>query len=237
VNITDPHFGFSTDTVLLIENDQTLRAALSRVLSGLGFEVRSATCAADARIKAADNSIDLVVLDAGPTDLDCSSSLRVIRSRTNVPIIVATSHRDKELISGLLNAGADDYMIKPFSGYQIAARIRDNLRRSSRLKPTSVARIGDLAIDRAARSVKLAGREIKVNRQEFDLLAYLAERPGVVVSRRALCENVWPDPDLTKSSTIDVYVSWLRRKLGETASNPRYLHTVRGVGLKLIVPT
>ena len=125
--------------------------------------------------------------------------------------------------------------MKPFSGEHLAARIAALLRRAGRAAPAPVISVGGLSIDLARREALLDGRRLELSRREFDLLAYLAARPGVVVSRRELLTEVWHQ-SYGDDQTIDVHVSWLRRKLGETAARPRYLHTVRGVGVMLDPP-
>jgi DNA-binding response OmpR family regulator len=137
-----------------------------------------------------------------------------------------------------LDAGADDYVIKPFSAEQLDARIRAVLRRSSAPEGASAQLVvGELVVDQRTRTAVLGGAELDLRPREFDLLAYLAARPGEVVSKRTLLADVWQSPYGGADKTVDVHLSWLRRKLGETAAEPRLLHTVRGVGVKLVEPT
>jgi DNA-binding response OmpR family regulator len=155
-----------------------------------------------------------------------------------MPVMMLTA-RDgvSDRIKGL-DAGADDYMVKPFTGPHLDARVTSVLRRTglaSRSEPTTI-QVGRLSIDLGQRLAQLDDVPIALTRKEFDLLAYLAARPGRVVSRRELLEEVWRQPSVGEDQTIDVHLYWLRRKLGETAANPRYLHTVRGVGLRLVAP-
>lgn len=184
-----------------------------------------------------DNSPDVVVLDLGLPDLDGSDVLRMIRGVSDVPVIIATARDDDDEIVRLLDAGADEYVVKPYSGPQLEARVRALLRRSAVAGPEHSLRVGDIALDIRARIAHLAGEQISLNRKEFDLLAFLATKPGEVVSRQELYAEVWRQPYGGADKTIDVHLSWLRRKLGETAAEPRYLHTVRGVGVKLVDPT
>ncbi len=136
----------------------------------------------------------------------------------------------------VLDAGADDYVIKPYSAQHLDARIRAVLRRlRSDDRPDSV-RVGDLEVDPEARIARLDGRDLDLTKKEFDVLAYLADRPGVVVSKRELLAEVWRQPYGGADKTVDVHVSWLRKKLGESAAEPRLIHTVRGVGVKLVSP-
>jgi DNA-binding response OmpR family regulator len=138
----------------------------------------------------------------------------------------------------VLDAGADDYVIKPFGAGQIDARIRAVLRRAAQGEPQGGGQleVGGLRLDPHAHEATLDGAPLDLSRREFDLLHYLALHAGQVVTRRDLLTNVWRLPYGGADKTVDVHVSWLRRKLGETAQQPRYLHTVRGVGIKLSAP-
>jgi DNA-binding response OmpR family regulator len=161
-----------------------------------------------------------------------------MRAISAAPVIVATARDDESEIIRLLNDGADDYVVKPFSGEHLAARVTALLRRAmpANASPacTSIA-VGGLRIELARREALLDGRLLELTRREFDLLAYLAARPGAVVARKELLTAVWQQA-CGDDQTIDVHVSWLRRKLGETAARPRYLYTVRGVGVMLDEP-
>jgi DNA-binding response OmpR family regulator len=157
---------------------------------------------------------------------------------SEVPVIVATARRSEADIISLLGAGADDYVTKPFSSGHILARIAAVLRRTrTAADPTpSVITVGELVISPRQRQVSLNGEPLQLTRREFDVLTYLAERVGQVVSRRELLTEVWNQSRIGEEQTIDVHISWLRRKLGETAAQPRYLHTVRGVGVMMVEP-
>jgi len=198
--------------------------------------VRSVGTALEALREVAQVGCDVVILDLGLPDLDGSEALKMIRGLTDVPVIISTARDDESEIVRLLNAGADDYLVKPFSGDHLSARMAAVLRRSGTSPGTGqLLQVGGLHIDLQRREVTLDGADLDLTRREFDLLAFLAARPGVVVARRELLAEVWRQPYGT-DQTIDVHLSWLRRKLGETASQPRYLHTVRGVGVRLDVP-
>ena len=139
----------------------------------------------------------------------------------------------------LLRAGADDYMVKPFTGAHLDARIATVLRRvgrASRAAQPAVHEVGELRVDVGERSATLGDQPLALTRKEFDLLAYLAARPGTVVSKRELLAEVWRLPYGGSDKTVDVHLSWLRRKLGETGAEPRLLQTVRGVGVRLAEP-
>jgi DNA-binding response OmpR family regulator len=221
--------------VLLIEDDAQIAESLGKFLSGTGNEVENVGDGA-AGLAAVQRLLpDVVVLDLGLPDIDGLDVLKMIRSVGRVPVIVATARDSEEVIVRALDLGADDYVVKPFSGEQLGARIRALLRRGGERAPDSV-RVGELTVDRAAREAALAGEPLRLRRKEFDLLALLASRLGEVVPREEIAREVWGDPFAASSSTIDVHVSALRRALGETAAEPRYLVAVRGVGVKLVEP-
>jgi DNA-binding response OmpR family regulator len=222
--------------VLIVEDDPYVRSAMVADLTERAHAVRTAGTALDG-IREVNHPPEVIILDLGLPDLDGGQTLKMIRAITATPIIIATARDEEPEIIRLLNAGADDYVVKPFSGEHLAARITALLRRSGS-GPQSAAvviTVAGLGIDLARREVLLDGRRLELSRREFDLLAYLAARPGEVISRRELLTEVWRQ-SYGDDQTIDVHVSWLRRKLGETAARPRYLHTVRGVGVMLDPP-
>ena len=162
----------------------------------------------------------------------------MLRGVSDAPVIIATARDDEAEIVRLLRAGADDYMVKPFSSAHLGARVATVLRRSGRANRAEpvVIEAGPLRVLPGERQAFLDGVALPLTRKEFDLLAYLAARPGRVVSRRELLEEVWRQPSIGDDQTIDVHLYWLRRKLGESAAEPRFLHTVRGVGIRFVVP-
>jgi DNA-binding response OmpR family regulator len=222
-------------TVLVVEDDAFVRAALVRHLSDAGHAVRSVGAGLDALREVTQVGCDLVVLDLGLPDLDGAEALRMLRGITEVPVVVATARDDEAGIVRLLNSGADDYLVKPFSPEHLNARITAVLRRSGNTGAAPLLRVGGLVVDPRRREAALEGKPLDLTRREFDLLAFLAARPGTVVERRELLAAVWQQA-YGGDQTIDVHLSWLRRKLGETAAKPRYLHTVRGVGVKIEAP-
>jgi len=226
--------------ILLVEDDDDIRTGLSRALTSLGDQVAAVASGADAIGRLVEFSPDAVILDLGLPDLDGADVLAMMRSVSSVPVLVATARDDEREIIRLLNAGADDYIIKPYSAAQVQARIRAVLRRGGVPEVEAESRtiqLGELSIDPRGREVTLAGQVLTLTRKEFDLLHYLASRPGEVVSKRDLLADVWHLPWGGGDRTVDVHVSWLRRKLGETAADPKYLHSVRGVGVKIVQPT
>ncbi|MFE0625920.1 response regulator transcription factor [Streptomyces sp. NPDC058864] len=222
-------------SVLVVEDDQFVRSALIRHLTEAAHTVRSVGTALEALREVAQVGFDVVILDLGLPDLDGAEALKMLRGITDVPVIIATARDDESEIVRLLNAGADDYLVKPFSVEHLSARMAAVLRRSRTHEADRVLRVGGLQIDVLRRQAVLDGTPLDLTRREFDLLSFLAARPGVVVARRELLSEVWQQ-SYGDDQTIDVHLSWLRRKLGETAARPRYLHTLRGVGVKLEPP-
>jgi len=225
--------------LLLVEDDAAIRGALIRALTELGHAVASSPGAMAALRQVLEAPPDLVLLDLGLPDLEGSEALRMIRAVSAVPVVVITARDDETEIIRVLDAGADDYVIKPFGGGQIEARIRAVLRRADQTDATRAGplEVGGLRLDSGAYVATLDGTALDLSRREFDLLHYLAMHAGRVVARRDLLTHVWRMPYGGADKTVDVHISWLRRKLGETAQQPRYLHTVRGVGVKLTAPS
>lgn len=225
--------------ILLVEDDDDIRNALSQALTAQGVTVAAVARGSDALGRLTEFAPDAVILDLGLPDLEGADVLAMIRSLSDVPVLIATARDDDTQVVRLLDAGADDYIIKPYSAAQILARVRAVLRRqgSGPEAPATDVRIADMVIDPHGREVHLAGELLTLTRKEFDLLLYLAQRPGQVVSKDHLLADVWNLPYGGGDRTVDVHVSWLRRKLGETAAQPRFLHSVRGVGVKLVDPS
>jgi DNA-binding response OmpR family regulator len=221
--------------VLIVEDDPLLRSAMVADLVQRAHAVRTAATALDGIREVSQHPPEVIVLDLGLPDLDGGSALKMMRTVTETPVIIATARDDEAEIIRLLNAGADDYLVKPFSGEHLAARIAALLRRAGPAAAATVISAAGLRLDLARREAVLDGAALGLSRREFDLLAYLAARPGVVVPRQELLTEVWHQ-SYGDDQTIDVHVSWLRRKLGETAARPRYLRTVRGVGVMLDPP-
>jgi len=223
-------------SVLLIEDDQRIRQALATRLAERGHDVESTATAMAGVQRAVSGDVDIVVLDLGLPDVDGADALQMIRSVSEVPVIVATARDDQDEIVRIFDAGADDYVIKPYSTDHLEARIRALLRRSAPAAESSLITIGDLCIDPDAHEAKLNDEPLGLTAKEFELLAYLAERPGKMIGKRELLAAVWRQPYGGADKTVDVHLSWLRKKLGETAAEPRYIHTQRSVGVKLVDP-
>ena len=226
-------------SVLVIEDDLRIRESVARGLVGSGHVVRTEASGAAALAAAVEWRPDVVVLDLGLPDIDGADVLRMLRGVSAVPVIVATARDDEAEIVRVLDGGADDYVVKPYSAAHLEARIRAVLRRAETAGAEADAGevvVGTLVVAPGRREATIDGRKLDLTRLEFDLLAHLARRSPEVVTRRELLAEVWQQPYGGADKTVDVHLSWLRRKLGETGSEPRYLHTVRGVGVRLIAP-
>jgi DNA-binding response OmpR family regulator len=223
--------------VLIIEDDDRIRPLLMRSLDQLGYAVDSAVTGMQGLQRAVETRPDLVILDLGLPDVDGTQVLSMLRAVSQVPVIVASARDDDPSLVGCLDAGADDYVVKPYTTAQLEARIRAVLRRTANGRtPRQNLVVGGLELEVSARKVTLDGRTLELSPREFDLLRHLAERAGEVVTKKELLSEVWQQAWGGSDKTVDVHLSWLRRKLGETASEPRYLHTVRGVGVRLAAP-
>ena len=224
--------------VLLVEDEASIAEPFAKALEREGFNPVVAATAAAARELFAKRRPNIVLLDLTLPDGDGRELCREWRRESQVPIIMLTARgTETDRVVGL-ELGADDYVVKPFSAAEVAARIRAVLRRAAPDRAAQHERvtIGELAIDPATRSATLRGAELGLTRKEFDLLARLARNPGTVVSRENLMADVWDENWFGSTKTLDVHIGFLRRKLGDDAAAPRYLRTVRGVGFQLSAP-
>jgi two-component system, OmpR family, response regulator RegX3 len=227
--------------VLFVEDERGIAEPFSKALSREGFEPVVARTAARALELADDGDWAIVLLDLSLPDGDGRDVCRAIRRASAVPILMLTARgTEADRIVGL-ELGADDYVVKPFSGAEVIARIRAILRRTGRAPaedgpPAAPVRVGELEVDVGARRVRLDGAELGLARKEFDLLAELVRHAGRVVTREDLMARVWDENWFGSTKTLDVHVRWLRQKLGDDPVTPRYLHTVRGVGFRFTAP-
>ena len=227
--------------VLFIEDESSIYEPFSKALAREGFEPVVARTAKRALELAEDGDWAIVLLDLTLPDGDGRDVCRALRRSSSVPILMLTARgTEADRIVGL-ELGADDYVVKPFSGAEVIARIRAILRRSTTPPapdepPPGPIDIGPLEVDVAARRVRLEGQELQLSRKEFDLLAELVRHAGRVVTREQLMDRVWDENWFGSTKTLDVHVRWLRQKLGDDPTDPRYLHTVRGVGFRFTDP-
>ncbi|MHB8234459.1 MAG: response regulator transcription factor [Solirubrobacteraceae bacterium] len=223
--------------LLLVEDEASIATPFAQALAREGFEPVVASTLGEARAFLAEHEPDLVLLDLRLPDGDGREFARELRASSATPIIMLTA-RGSEIDRVLgLELGADDYVVKPFATAEVIARIRAVLRRSApRKDPAQRLTVGDLAIDVPARRSWIAGRELSLTRKEFDLLVRLARNAGQVVTREDLMSDVWDENWFGSTKTLDVHITALRRKLGEDATAPRHVQTVRGVGFRLVAP-
>lgn len=221
--------------ILVVDDDQAVRDSLARSLQYNGYEVSTATDGLDALAKLASENVDAVVMDVMMPRLDGLETTKMIRENGNdVPILILTA-RDAvgDRVDGL-DAGADDYMVKPFSLDELLARIRALTRRTKpeHEEPSEILHFGDLELDTATRGVSRGGRRISLTRTEFALLQVFMEHPNHVLERGWLLNEVWGFDFPTTANSLEVYIGYLRRKT-EQEGEPRLIHTVRGVGYVL----
>jgi two-component system, OmpR family, response regulator MprA len=217
--------------VLIVEDDRGIADVVSVGLAQEGFDVRVATTGPRALEALRDEPPDLVVLDLGLPGLSGHEVLAHVRRLGSLPVVILSARSElSDRVAGL-EAGADDYLVKPFRFEELLARIRAVLRRSAPDGADATTVVGDLVLDRDARQVTRAGRPVELTTREFDLLELLISNAGKVLTREVLFDRVWNYDFLGESSVIETHVSNLRRKL--EAHGPRLVHTVRGVGYVL----
>ena len=225
-------------TILIVEDEESITTPLAEALERDGFHAEIAHTVADALGRGRSLRPDLVLLDIGLPDGSGLDVCRELRVGSTVPIIILSARGEEtDRIVGL-ELGADDYVVKPFSAREVIARIRAVLRRANAPAATNEGPLqaGAVRLDLARRSVTLGGELLELSRKEFDLLALLMREAGSVVQRERLIDEVWDVNWFGSTKTLDVHVSALRKKLGDDSAEPRYLHTVRGVGFRFSGP-
>lgn len=218
--------------VLLAEDDDAIAAPLARALSREGYGCEVVTTGTEALEMARSGRFELLVLDLGLPEMDGLEVCRRIRAvRPQLAVLMLTARTDEvDFVVGL-DAGADDYVGKPFRLAELLARVRALLRRKH--IADVVIEAGDIHLDARGRRVLVAGEDATLANREFDLLRYLMERGGEVVSREEILTEVWGTPDLLSSKTLDMHISWLRRKIGDDRpGRKKRIVTVRGVGFR-----
>jgi len=223
------------DRVLVVEDDPHVRDAVERALRFEGYEVHTAVDGNDGLLKVDSLTPQAIVLDVLMPGTDGLAVCRILRKRgNNTPILMLTArHEVSDRVAGL-DAGADDYLVKPFALDELFARVRALLRRSSVTESNSGATftVGDLVLDPTRRQAWRRSRELDLTKTEFDLLELLMFNAGVVVPRDVIYERIWGYDFETSSKSLDVYIGYLRRKT-EADGEPRLIHTVRGVGYSI----
>ena len=215
--------------VMVVDDDQDLAEMLSIVLTGAGMKVDLVNRGDQVMDLFNSHTPDLVLLDVMLPGIDGIEVCKIIRESSMVPIVMLTAKGDTQDVVLGLEAGADDYMVKPFKPQELVARINTRLRRSTKVGSLSIF---DLVIDQLEHKVLKDGKEIALTRLEFDLLATLAKEPGRVFTREALLSEVWGYQHAADTRLVNVHVQRLRSKIESDADNPEYVLTVRGVGYK-----
>ena len=214
--------------VLVVEDDEEIADVLRRSLRQEGHEVRTAADGEEALASAHDFAPDMVVLDLGLPKLDGVEVCRRLREESDVPILILTARADTDDRVRGLDAGADDYLVKPFERAELLARLRALMRRRPPRGSASL-RVSDLTLNPDTRDVSRGDRQLDLTAREFELLEFLLRNQKLVISRERLLEEVWGYDPTSMTNTIDVFISNLRRKL-EEGGETRILHTKRGAG-------
>ncbi len=219
--------------ILLVEDDAAISGPLVRVLGREGYCVVLVETGREA-LEEMGQGMDMVILDLGLPDMEGLDVARQARSRGfGFPILILTARSEEvDMVVGL-DAGADDYITKPFRLAELLARVRALLRRADRIDvPSDILRAQDISVNVAARRAFRGGEELQLTAKEFELLQILMRHAGTAVSRDELMAEVWGTSADDSTKKLDMHISWLRRKLGDTVGKPRYIATVRGLGFR-----
>ena len=222
--------------VLVVDDEPQILRALQLKLRGAGYTVDTAATASEARIKASMRPPEAIILDVLLPDGRGTDVCRELRSWSQVPILVLSAVGEEQEKIAALDAGADDYVTKPFSGDELLARLRAALRRT-RATSQPVVEVGDLRIDLERRDVTVGGRDVSLTPIEYDLLRLLAENEGKLMTHPAILREIWGPAYAEESNYLHVYVSHLRRKIEPDPARPRYILNQPGVGYRLVDPT
>jgi two-component system, OmpR family, KDP operon response regulator KdpE len=222
--------------VVLIEDEPQIRRFLRVTITSEGYRLYEAGTGADGLVEAATRQPDLIILDLGLPDMDGRDVIKELRSWTSVPVIVLSARGQEQDKIAALDAGADDYMSKPFGSGELLARMRVALRHAAQSGTEQgevVFSVGDLEVDRLRRQVRLAGREVHLTPIEYKLLTTLVRQAGKVLTHRQLLREVWGPSYVEHPHYVRVYMAQLRRKLETNPAQPRYLMSEPGVGYRL----
>ena len=221
--------------VLVVDDERAIRRYLHAALNAQGYTIYEAASGREAMTAVVADRPDLIVLDLGLPDLDGVEVTRQLREWTTIPIIILSVREQESDKVAALDAGADDYLTKPFSSGELMARIRVALRRSRQATSTPVFESGGLKVDLSRRSILVDGREISLTPTEYDLLRLLVQNAGKVLTHRQLLRQVWGGAYETEAHLLRVNMSNLRRKIEPDPTRPRYILTEPGVGYRLRV--
>ena len=228
-----------TPLVLVIEDEPPLRRYLRTTLQAYGYRVAEAATGQEGRARVVELAPDLILLDLGLPDGDGLDLARELREWSRIPILIVSARGQEEDKILALDVGADDYLTKPFGSGELLARIRVALRHaaeSAQTAPPQAVAIDELQVDFATRTVTLAGADVHLSPNEYNLLAVLARHAGRVLTHRQLLQEVWGDAPAAQSTYLRVYMAGLRKKLEQDPARPRLLITEPGVGYRLKGP-
>jgi two-component system, OmpR family, KDP operon response regulator KdpE len=220
--------------ILVIDDEKQIRRMLRAALAGHGYDMAEASSGKEGLSQAAIFHPDLIILDLGLPDLDGIEVIKRLREWTETPIIILSVREHEEDKIGALDAGADDYVTKPFSMGELLARLRVALRHTAKTEDEPIIALGELTLDIARRYVSMEGTEIKLTPTEYEILKYLAVRAGRVVTHGQLLRAVWGPHFQEQTQYLRVYVGQLRRKIEADSSQPKYIITEPGVGYRLV---
>ena len=225
------------EKLLLIEDERTIRGFMQAILTANGYDVLMAGTGAMANTMISSHCPDLIILDLGLPDMDGMTILQSVRQWSKVPIIVVSARSHERDKVAALDAGADDYLTKPFGIMELAARIKALLRRTGRSTSDSASdkiTAGGITVNTSLREVSRDGRPIELTLKEYELLLYLLKNRARVVSREELLTKVWGIDFVGETRTLDMHIGTLRKKLSDDAENAHLIKTVRGVGYRFI---
>jgi two-component system KDP operon response regulator KdpE len=220
--------------ILVVDDEKQIRRMLRAALAGHGYDMAEASSGKEGLSQTAIFHPDLIILDLGLPDLDGIEVIKRLREWTGTPIIILSVREHEEDKIGALDAGADDYVTKPFSMGELLARLRVALRHTAKTEDEPILTFGELTLDIARRYVSIEGKEIKLTPTEYEILKYLAIRAGRVVTHGQLLRAVWGPNFQEETQYLRVYVGQLRRKIEADSSQPRYIITEPGVGYRLV---
>jgi two-component system, OmpR family, KDP operon response regulator KdpE len=220
--------------ILVVDDERPIRRFLRVTLEAHGYAAIEADTARRGIEAAALEAPDLVILDLGLPDMDGKAALARIREWSQVPVIVLSVRASEAEKVAALDAGAQDYVVKPFGVQELLARIRGQLRDRAAIETSATLAVGDLLIDAGTRQVRKGDRPVKLTRKEFDVLWMLASHPGRLVTHRMLLREIWGPAHEADTQYLRVLVRQLRQKIGDDAANPRYIANEPGVGYRII---
>jgi two-component system, OmpR family, KDP operon response regulator KdpE len=221
--------------VLVVDDEPQIVRALTTNLRGAGYDVVTSETGEDALAQAATRAPDAVILDLVLPDMTGTEVCRHLRGWSDVPVIVLSAVGDESAKIAALDAGADDYVTKPFGIAELLARLRAALRRTGQ-PPEPVVEVGELRVDLEKRSVTVAGQQVQLTPHEYEMLALFARNPGKLLTHRVILQEVWGPAYGKESHYLHVYVSQLRRKIEADPTRPRYIVTEPGAGYRLVEP-